>query len=69
MKFSGTAQYLYQDKILHHGTLLYNTDMSKLAKYLHVDKAKIQAKGIDSIKNALLISLIIYKKKISYLIY
>lgn len=50
MKFSGTAQYLYQDKILHHGTLLYNTDMSKLAKYLHVDKAKIQAKGIDSIK-------------------
>ncbi|MDC4184250.1 lipoate--protein ligase [Mycoplasma bradburyae] len=49
MKFSGTAQYLYQDKILHHGTLLYDTDMTKLAKYLQVDKSKIQAKGIDSV--------------------
>ncbi|QZX48914.1 lipoate--protein ligase [Mycoplasma sp. E35C] len=50
MKFSGTAQYLYGNKILHHGTLLYDTDMSRLSRYLHVDKSKIEAKGIDSIK-------------------
>lgn len=50
MKFSGNAQYVYQDKLLHHGTLLFNLDFSKLMKYLNVDMTKLQAKGIDSVR-------------------
>lgn len=49
-KISGNAQYVYQDKLLHHGTLLFNLNSNKLAKYLNVDLSKIQAKGIDSIR-------------------
>ncbi|WP_033159646.1 lipoate--protein ligase [Mycoplasmoides alvi] len=49
-KISGNAQYLYQDKLLHHGTLLFQLNSNKLAKYLNVDLAKIEAKGIDSVR-------------------
>ncbi|WP_027123846.1 lipoate--protein ligase [Mycoplasmoides pirum] len=49
-KISGNAQYIYQDKLLHHGTLLFSLNQNKLSKYLNVDPSKIQAKGIDSIK-------------------
>ena len=33
-KISGTAQYIRQDKILHHGTLLINSDLKKIEHVL-----------------------------------
>ena len=62
MKFSGNAQCLYKtddglrlgnmtEKILHHGTLLFNADMSHLAGALNVDAEKIKSKGIKSVKS------------------
>lgn len=49
-KISGNAQYLYKNKLLHHGTLLFESNFDKLFKYLNVDQTKIIGKGIDSIK-------------------
>ncbi|AFQ03104.1 lipoate--protein ligase [Mycoplasmoides genitalium] len=48
-KFSGLAEYIAKDRLLVHGTLLFDTDFSKLAKYLNVDKTKIASKGVDSV--------------------
>lgn len=50
-KFSGNAQCWLKDKVLHHGTLLFNTDLTALAKSLNVSKLKLLSKGIQSTKS------------------
>jgi lipoate-protein ligase A len=50
-KFSGNAFYNTKNTALHHGTLLINSDFSKLGAYLQVSKEKIQSKGIESIQS------------------
>ena len=49
-KISGNAQTVYNDRIMHHGTLLFNTDMSVLEGALKPNKLKIQSKGIKSVR-------------------
>jgi len=49
-KISGNAQTVYKDRIMHHGTILYNTDSSELAKCLNPSKLKMQSKGIKSVR-------------------
>ena len=51
MKFSGNAQYHYKGYVLHHGTILYNSDLNIVANVLNVKKEKIESKGIKSIKS------------------
>ncbi len=50
-KISGNAQTSQNGKTLHHGTLLYSSDLSRLAKALRVDEEKIKSKGIKSVRN------------------
>ena len=50
-KFSGNAQYVKQGKVLHHGTLLFNSKMEELIKALKVTKDKFQSKGIKSVRS------------------
>ncbi|QOR36974.1 lipoate--protein ligase [Clostridium sp. 'deep sea'] len=50
-KFSGNAFYFDDNAAYHHGTLLINTNFSKMVKYLQVSKEKIASKGIDSVKS------------------
>lgn len=50
-KFSGNAQYVKQGKVLHHGTLLFNSRMEELAKALKVSEDKFQSKGIKSVRS------------------
>ena len=50
-KISGNAQSRYNDKTIHHGTLLYNVDISRLVGALRVDEDKIKSKGIKSVRN------------------
>ncbi|MBR6523221.1 MAG: lipoate--protein ligase [Clostridia bacterium] len=50
-KFSGNAQYVYKDMLLHHGTLMFSTSVDILAKVLNVNELKIKSKGIASVKS------------------
>ena len=50
-KVSGNAQTVCGDRILHHGTLLWSADLSKLAGALKVDPEKIASKGIKSVRS------------------
>lgn len=50
-KFSGNAQSIIKGRILHHGTLLFNSDLSILGKTLNVKSDKIQSKGVKSVKS------------------
>lgn len=50
-KISGNA--FYQDKVhaYHHGTLMVDVDKEKLGRYLSPPKAKLQAKGVASVRS------------------
>lgn len=50
-KFSGNAFYQAKGKAYHHGTLLIDVDMGKLSRYLSPPKAKLEAKGISSVRS------------------
>src|SRR5471030_386799 len=50
-KISGSAYKETQDRGFHHGTLLLNADLSRLANYLNPDPKKLQAKGITSVRS------------------
>ena len=50
-KFSGNAFYQNQTHAYHHGTLLVDVDMDKLQRYLSPSKAKLEAKGVSSVRS------------------
>lgn len=50
-KFCGNAQCRYKEKVLHHGTLMYQASTSQLAKALNVRKVKLHSKGVESVKS------------------
>jgi len=50
-KFSGNAFYHAGGKAYHHGTILIDVDTQKLQKYLSPPKAKLEAKGVSSVRS------------------
>lgn len=50
-KFSGNAFYKSKNNAYHHGTLLIDVNMDKLSRYLCPSKAKLEAKGISSVRS------------------
>ncbi|MBQ7551612.1 MAG: lipoate--protein ligase [Bacteroidales bacterium] len=49
-KFSGNAQCYYQGKILHHGTLLFSSQMNDISAALKVNPLKFQDKAVKSVR-------------------
>ncbi len=50
-KISGNAQYVSGPRMVSHGTLLWNTDLSVVGEALRVKQAKIESKGIKSVRS------------------
>lgn len=50
-KVSGNAQYYYKDKMLHHGTILFDANLDILKDVLNVKLDKIESKGIKSVRS------------------
>ena len=48
-KFSGNAQHARGGRTLHHGTLLFDTDLSVLSAVLAVDDEKLKANAVRSV--------------------
>lgn len=51
LKFSGNSQYVRNGRVLHHGTILFSSDLDAVEQALCVDRTKIQAKGIQSVRS------------------
>ena len=49
-KFSGNAQYNYKNKVMHHGTLLFSSQISDISNALKVKPIKFEGKSIKSVK-------------------
>ena len=50
-KFSGNSFYSHDGCSFHNGTLLLNVDMANLGKYLNPSKAKLESKGVASVRS------------------
>ena len=50
-KFSGNAQYRLGDSIVHHGSLLFDTDIEQMVASTTVDSYKIISKSIKSVRD------------------
>ena len=50
MKVSGNAFYKVKDRSVVHGTMLFATDFSVMAKAITPSTAKLESKGIDSVR-------------------
>jgi lipoate-protein ligase A len=48
LKFSGNAEHVYRNKVLHHGTLLYQSELGKLNEAIKADWNKFTDKAVRS---------------------
>ena len=48
-KFSGNAQHIERGRVLHHGTLLFDSSLEALTGALRPDSLKFQAKAVKSV--------------------
>ncbi|MEI6682191.1 MAG: lipoate--protein ligase [Bacteroidota bacterium] len=51
MKFSGNAEHIWKNRVLHHGTLLFSAHMPDLAAALHADPLKFTDKAVKSVRS------------------
>lgn len=50
-KVSGSAFEVTRDKVCHHGTMLLETDLSKVEKYLTPDRRKLNSHSVGSVSS------------------
>lgn len=50
-KISGNAMYSTKGRMFSHGTLMFDSEIENVVKALNVNKAKIESKGIKSIRS------------------
>ncbi len=47
-KISGNAEHIYKNRVLHHGTLLYNSDLKNLGNAIKIVPGKYTSKAVQS---------------------
>lgn len=50
MKISGNAASVHRNRSLHHGTLLFDTDIHRLNHLLRIPQLKLQSKAVASLR-------------------
>jgi len=50
-KFSGNAETVWKNRVLHHGTLLFSATMTDLSQALKVNETKFQDKAVKSVRS------------------
>lgn len=50
-KFSGNAEHIWKNRVLHHGTLLFSAHMTNLSEALNVDPSKFSDKAVKSVRS------------------
>lgn len=48
LKISGNAEHVYKNRVLHHGTLLFNSDLKNLGQAIKVTPGKYESKAVQS---------------------
>lgn len=48
LKISGNAEHIYRERVLHHGTLLFDTDLQRLRRSLRKDTSGYVTRAIAS---------------------
>ena len=49
-KFSGNAMYMKEGRVMHHGTLMFDSNPQIMEQALRVSKDKIESKGVKSVR-------------------
>ena len=50
LKISGNAEHVFKNRVLHHGTLLFSTNLERLARSLYVDLDRYADKAVKSVR-------------------
>jgi lipoate-protein ligase A len=50
-KFSGNAQLYSKNRLLHHGTIMFNSNLAVVQEALNVKIDKLQSKGVKSVRS------------------
>jgi lipoate-protein ligase A len=51
MKISGNAEHIYKQRVLHHGTLLFDTQLDSLEEALQVTSGRYRDKAVQSVRS------------------
>jgi lipoate---protein ligase len=51
LKFSGNAEHVYKNRTLHHGTLLFSSQLQSLGKSLQVQSSQYTDKAVKSVRS------------------
>lgn len=51
LKFSGNAQHIFRDKVIHHGTLLFSADLQAMNESLQPRDNRIVTKALPSVRS------------------
>ena len=51
-KISGNAEHVHRNRVLHHGTLLFSSDLQALGAALKVEKGKYRDKAVQSVRSS-----------------
>ena len=50
-KISGNAEHVFKNRVLHHGTLLFSSNITDLSKALKVNPLRYQDRGVKSVRS------------------